>query len=283
MIRMSDHPLIALLTDYGTLDPFAGILKGVIGRIAPRATMVDITHEIPPGDVQRGAIILWQAKPYFTHKTIFLAVVDPGVGTGRRAIIVETETFTYVGPDNGLFTFVTGDDVRVYELINPAYKLAETSVTFDGRDIFAPAAAYIANGVHPEKFGPIVSDLVRLPPPKLYFERTDILHGELLHADRFGNYLTSLGVFTRLSGGWLHFSPWLPGPVETDMHTGSIELHLSDGKTLKWVNTFQEVPDKECAVLLGSSGLLEIVANMDSAANLLNLSRGDEVILKFTQ
>jgi S-adenosylmethionine hydrolase len=187
-------PLIAILTDFGTSDPFVGIMKGVIAQIAPGVPTIDLTHEIPPGDIRRAAVELWRSTPYFPNGTVFLCVVDPGVGTARRSVIVtgnlmqdRTEkAYTFVGPDNGTFTFLE-HTLPAWELKSPSFALQGASSTFHGRDVYAPAAAYAALGHAGAEFGPPVKELVRLPLPRLKTSANGQLQGEILHADHFGN------------------------------------------------------------------------------------------------
>ncbi|HJZ04967.1 MAG TPA: SAM-dependent chlorinase/fluorinase [Patescibacteria group bacterium] len=280
---MANFPLIVLMTDYGLADPFSGILKGVISRIAPEVAMIDLTHEIPHGDVLRGAINLWQARSYFPEGTIFLCVVDPGVGTTRRGILVNSGGYSFIGPDNGLFTFIYGIDFQVRELYNPAYFLPITSATFHGRDIFAPVAAYVARGVSSAEFGPGITNPARLPLPRLDSPTVGVLRGECLFADRFGNMLTSIGKFQDNRDS-LVFTPWIsvhpPLASAIKYPAKNLYLHLKNGRRLSWANTFAAVPEGDSAFLVGSSGLLEIVANQQSATNLLGLEAGEPVILK---
>jgi S-adenosylmethionine hydrolase len=276
--------LIAILTDFGAVDPFSGIMKGVISTIAPQATILEISNQIPPGDIKRAAINLWQSRPYFPPGTIFLAVVDPGVGTSRKAILMQSGGHTYVGPDNGLFTFVMEEDARVWNISNPAYTLAEPGSTFHGRDIFAPAAAHAALDVPGPEFGPPVSEPVRISLPQLELQGPGELSGEILYADRFGNLLTSLGRFERAAEGWLVLNPWLP-PLQDvaarlRFRPEELTLEIEDDHRLHWVNTFAEISPGDCAFLVGSSGLIEIASNRQSAAEKLNLASADRVILR---
>ncbi len=269
-------PLIALLTDFGTQDPFVGIMKGVMAGIAPGVPLVDVTHEIPPGEVLHAAVALWQAVPYFPAGTVFLCVVDPGVGTARAAVLVDTPAARFVGPDNGLFTFVLGRKWRAWELENPAYRLPGGSNTFHGRDIFAPAAAHAARGTAGPRFGSERSHPVRLPPPRLGQPVRGGLSGEVLYADRFGNLLTSLGRFREAEHGWV-FSPWVGELQERTLLPEGVRL--PDGRKLPLVRTFGQLAEGECGALVGSSGLLEIVANRASAREILGLGRGDRITL----
>lgn len=281
---MPFSPLIALITDFGENDPFVGIMKGVISKISPGIELIDITHNIPPGDIQRAAVMLWQSKPYFPPGSIFLTVVDPGVGTSRRGLIAFSDDHIYVGPDNGLFTFVLDTSSEQWELENREYQLPHPGTTFHGRDIFAPAAAYTAKGIFGSEFGPVITDIMRLPKPHFRLSPHQI-QGEILYKDRFGNLLTSLGKFTSLDQmtfeiePWLDVEPKLSGKIRISRAQASILL--ADGRILSWVDTFADLQDDECGILLGSSGLLEISANQSSAADLLNLSSGELVTLNF--
>ena len=281
---MEKHSLITVLTDFGNADPFTGIIRGVISNIAPGITIMDLSNEIPRGDILRGAIALWQAWTYFPKDTVFLCVVDPGVGTARRGIILKSGDYTFVGPDNGLFTFVMGDNAQAWELINQEYSLPNPGSTFHGRDIFAPAAAYAALGVPGHDFGPPVVDPVLLSPPKLERETSGSLIGEILFADRFGNLLTSLGKFQKSTDGRITLKTSLAqpaGPVpEVRFPVKDLAVELEDGTILHWADTFAQVAPDSCGFLVGSSGLIEIVANQQSAADRLGLRSGDPITLR---
>lgn len=266
---------IAFLSDFGLQDPFAGIVEGVIASIAPQARVIHLTHDIPPGDMRRASVVLWQAQPYFPDDTIFLAVVDPGVGTTRCPILAEYNGQRFIGPDNGLFSLVLPNDVPAWVLENRAYQLRGVSSTFHGRDIFAPAAAYCASGAAPDSFGSRLNTLQRLPRPHLKLADSKTIQAEILFADRFGNLLTSFGRVQMQTPQEYRLVPWLPESVpQITFDPTEYALHLPDGRALKWVNTFAEVKPGECAALIGSSGLVEIVANHRSAAELLQLRDG---------
>ena len=285
---MGTKPLIAILTDFGTQDPFVGVMKGVITKIAPSARIIDLTHQIPPGDIRRAAVQLWQARYYFPAGTIFLCVVDPGVGTARKGIALETGGSFFVGPDNGLFSYIFDQDPRIFELANPSYQLQNPSSTFHGRDIFAPAAGYLGAGVQLDSFGNQIKTPVSLPNPLLKPYQnpsgsepsTFSIAGETLYPDRFGNILTSLGKFTK-SGSDCWLTPWIGIYPESfpPFAPKDARLDLEDGTTLKWANTFADIPSGECAALIGSTGLLEIAARGKSAAQILELSGGERVVL----
>ena len=277
------NPPIVILTDFGISDPFIGVMKGVINQIAPLTPIIDLTHEIPPGDIRRGAITLWQSVDYFAPDSIFLVVIDPGVGTSRRPIILKNGGYTYIAPDNGILSFVAGEKPIAWELSNPQLALPNPGRTFHGRDIFAPAAAHASLGVEPSQFGDTLSNLQKLDFPRLESSHPGKITGQILFADRFGNILTSLGKFTSLGSGLVAFNSWVGGGDSVIAKPETIKLELQNGKSLSRVKTFAEIPAGECAVLIGSSGLLEIAANRQSAANLLNLEPGDPLTLHFTQ
>ncbi len=278
-MRNSKPPLIALLTDFGLLDPYVGLLKGVLQRIAPQARWVDLTHQIPPGDIPRAAFVLWQSAPYLPPGTVFLVVVDPGVGTARRPLLLTCCGQRFVGPDNGVFTYLlTQGAWKAHRLANPAFRLPQVSATFHGRDLFAPAAAYAALGVPGPAFGPPVHDLVRLPLPPCQADASqEEVRGQVLHADRFGNLLTSLGRWQVEAQGW-RLTPWLgQGPP---VHLVPLAVRLASGQRLPLVRTFGDLPPGEAGALVGSTGLLEIVVNGGSAAQRLGLQPGAPVTLE---
>ena len=284
MKPMPTNPVIALLTDFVLEDPFVGIMKGVIAKLAPGTRIIDITHAIPQGDIQRAAVQLWMTRPYFPSGTVFLTVVDPGVGTERKAIITRDDKYTYIGPDNGIFSYIADESSTAWELSNPKYQLAQSSATFHGRDIFAPAAAHAAIGVPAADFGLPVGDIIRLQKPKLQIY-SDRIIGETIYVDHFGNLLTSLGKFIKSGEQGYKFEPWLGVNNEFtsgfEIQVDRATLLLSDGAILNWVETFAEIPNGDCGILVGSTGLIEIAALNQSAQELTNLSLGATVTLLF--
>ncbi len=267
---------IILLTDFGQQDPYAGAMKGVILQRVD-VPLVDLTHDIPPHDIRRAALTLWQSYRYFPRGSVFLVVVDPGVGTRRLPVLVETQGYRFVAPDNGVLTYVLDDKARAWALVNPSFHLPEPSTTFHGRDIFAPAAAYAAMGVPGKAFGPIVPTLQRIPLPRWRWGSAG-LEGETLYADRFGNVVTSLGVLRRQTEGDWALESWpRPGKMYT-LQPRAVRLPRHD-MLLPLVQTFADVPPDSAAALVGSSGLIEIVANGASAARMLDLQPGEPVLL----
>ncbi|MFO1519402.1 MAG: SAM-dependent chlorinase/fluorinase [bacterium] len=256
---------IVLLTDFGTKDPYAGVLKGVIAQLAPEARVIDLTHEIPPFDVTAGALALFQSYRYFPKGTIFLSVVDPGVGSERRPILIQTKNYFFVGPDNGLFTLAFSGEKpeKIIHLTEEKYFLPSVSATFQGRDLFAPVAAYLSRGEAPERFGYSLEDYTRLEGLIPEVKKGEII-GKVLHVDRFGNALTNF------SKGFLK------------RHFPSLEFFLTvKKKKITPLKThYAEGEGKKPFLLFGSSNLLEISVNQGSAAQALKIERGDAVSVK---
>jgi S-adenosylmethionine hydrolase len=258
------NSLIALLTDFGQQDGYVGVMKGVILSLEPRVTLVDLTHAVPPQDVLTGAWMLHISWRYFPEGTIFLCVVDPGVGTTRRAIALQAAGRTFVGPDNGLFTYVLEAVTveRAVALDNPAYQLPSPSATFHGRDIFAPAVGNLAAGVALSQLGSPLdpSNLVRASLPQAVW-RAGALIAHVLHIDAFGNVILDLD------------------PAQTDLilTNSAAEAVVGWRRIVERVRTYGEGPMNECALLRDSSGHLAIILRGGSAAQMLHLRRGDEV------
>jgi S-adenosylmethionine hydrolase len=279
---MENLPPIAVITDFGLDDPFVGVMKGVIAGIAPQALIVDICHTIPQGDIQRAAIQLWMSKKFFPEKTIFLVVVDPGVGTERKALVVDDGDFYYVGPDNGVLSFGAGANYQAFDLSNPEYQLAAASSTFHGRDIFAPAAAHLANGIPRSELGNRVETIIFQSRPHLSCEARQ-MKGEIIYIDQFGNLMTSLGEFTPGIGTQFYFEPWVAVDsgneqlLEIDL--AQAELLLPGKNKIPWGRTFADIPTQEIGFLVGSTGLIEIVVRNQSAQLSTKLNIGDPVTL----
>ena len=186
--------LITLTTDFGYRDPFVGIMKGVVAAINPAATIIDLTHGVPPQDVTAGALALASAVNYFPAGAIHVAVVDPGVGGDRRPILIETDRACYVGPDNGLMNLAADRQrlIRIIHLSKPEYHLQPASMTFHGRDIFAPVAAHLSLGVPPDKLGEPVEAFASLNVPAAEKQGRDRIAGEVIYVDGFGNLTTNI-------------------------------------------------------------------------------------------
>jgi len=270
--------LVSLTTDFGVVDGYVGTMKGVMAGIAPGVTFVDITHDIKPQDVPSTAYVLWTALPYFPEDAVHLVVVDPGVGTARRAIASSTAWGVLVGPDNGVFSYVwdNAPPRLTVALENPDYqRQGVVSGTFHGRDVFSPAAAHIAAGVPLREFGPEVTQPVRLPSPGMSLEEGRI-RGTVLYIDHFGNAITSIG---RLiwEGSLLHLDPvFVTGETRT-INARRVRVSVA-GRDLGHVAlTYGEVAAGAPLALVGSEGMLEIAVNQGNGARALGLSVGDPV------
>lgn len=253
--------IITLTTDFGTRDWFVGAMKGVILGIQPKATVVDLCHEIPSGDIRCGAFSLMAGYPCLPKGTVHVAVVDPGVGGSRQAIAVKTANYFFVGPDNGVLSFALNRDrvKSIHRLHNAAYFRKTVSRTFHGRDTFAPVAAHLSKGVRLEQLGPALEDYVKLDWPQVQV-RQDRVEGEIVHVDRFGNLITNLGEE--------HLRQFADKPCEV----------FSGNKRLAPIAPFYgAVAVGRPLAVLGSAGFLEIAINGDSAAKRFRLEVGDKL------
>lgn len=260
------NPVITLTTDYGTNDHLVGVLKGVILRILPNASIVDINHHVVPFDVLDGALTIAAAYRYFPARTVHLVVVDPGVGTARRPILVTADQFYFVAPDNGVLSLIYEREpsVSVRHITSEHYFLNPVSNTFHGRDIFAPVAAWMAKTYQTEAMGEEINDYVKfaLPRPKAVGAAKK---GLVLRVDSFGNLVTN---FTAED---------LPQAAGAN---GKIKLQVAGKPVEKLAQTFAEGAAGEPVAILGSSGFLEIAVNKGHAARVLGANRGAEVILE---
>src|SRR6187401_3553396 len=243
------RPVIALLSDFGTRDHYAGTMKGVMIGICPDVTLIDITHEITPHDVMEGALQLAASCRYFPAGTIFLAVVDPGVGSSRRGIAAEAGDYRFVAPDNGVLTQVLRDTPakKIVELTERRYARPTVSKTFEGRDRFAPAAGWLAKGVDLSALGRSAGQLQRLalPAPAV---TGDEVRGEVMRVDRFGNLVTNIdhNLFDRFS------------------QSAAIEVSAGPHRIGRVVATYAEATGGEPCALFGSTDHLEIAVNAGS-------------------
>lgn len=280
---MEQIPLVTLTTDFGTADGYVGAMKGVILNIVPEARLVDISHEITPQNVRQAAYVLYTFYPFFPSHTVHLVVVDPGVGSTRRPIALRTPIGAFVGPDNGIFSYVMAREPvqALVELSDPRYRLYHVSHTFHGRDVFAPAAAHLAIGVPIAALGPPVQDPVAFPLPRLEVTPDGVV-GEVLHADRFGNVVTSVGRLV-WSGDELSFEPaFQKAGVTGQMRFTAAEAVVAvAGQEIAGVHrTYAEVKRGEILALVGSGGHLEIAVREGSAAQRIGLRPGDKVMLR---
>jgi hypothetical protein len=259
--------VIAVITDYGTRDFYAGVLEGSILRIDPEAHISTITHEVEPFDIREGSYLLAQAAPAYPAGTVFVTIVDPGVGTARRPVVLRaTDGTLFVGPDNGLFTKVMHvmDISSAYEITNGELVRPE-SATFHGRDIFGPIAAHLGRGLDPAAVGPSFdpATLVRLDETAPAV-RGDTLTGEVVHVDRYGNLISNIPAAMAAS---------LHARDEFTMVVGNVAFPVRVGMT------YGDVRERELVVLVNAEGVVEVAANMASASSLCGVRAGDQVSL----
>jgi S-adenosylmethionine hydrolase len=261
------RPIIALLTDFGMRDHYAGTMKGVALGICPDATLVDITNDIAPHDVLGGALELAAAYRYFPSGTVFLVVVDPGVGSARRGLAAEAGDFKFVAPDNGVLTAVFDEHPpkKVVELSERRYARPTVSRTFEGRDRFAPAAAWLAKGTDLSALGRAAGTTVRLdiPVPVVESDRgTMTVTGQVIRIDHFGNLVTNIDrrVFDKVAGG-------------------ALEIQIGGHPVTRVVSTYADAAAGEVCALFGSTDHLEVSTNGGSAADALAVGRGVAVTI----
>ncbi len=256
--------IITLTTDFGTADPYVAAMKGVILSIAPAAYLVDVTHEIPPQDVWRGAYVMDTSTRYFPEQSIHVGVIDPGVGTERRAVVVRTERAYYVAPDNGLLTPILQREYPLEAVVldNPTYWRQHVSHTFHGRDVFAPVAAYLARGVPLSALGTPIDpeSLVRLDWPAPRVPEAGRVEGIVVHIDRFGNIVTNIP------------AQLLEGPAEA-------WRFRVDGQVLQGLKrAYAEVERGEPLALIGSNQTVEFSLREGNAAQAWDVRVGDNVV-----
>ncbi|HXF52015.1 MAG TPA: SAM-dependent chlorinase/fluorinase [Dehalococcoidia bacterium] len=273
-VQATEPPIITLTTDFGLRDGYVAAMKGVILSICRDARIVDVTHEIAPQAVAEAVFVTSTVWPFFPRDAIHVCVVDPGVGTERRALLLVTEHGRFIGPDNGVLSGALPDslrarapdgggvveltdDVRAFCLEAPAYQLPDVSRTFHGRDIFAPAAAHLAAGVPPERFGPRADRIVALPPFRARPDASGALRGRVIHVDRFGNLITDVR--------------------GTDLATSRVVVRIA-GRTIRGLSpTFAAA--RGLLAFVGSYGYLAVAVRDGSAARELGVGVGAEVVV----
>ncbi|GIV10658.1 MAG: hypothetical protein KatS3mg020_0149 [Fimbriimonadales bacterium] len=268
--------LIALLTDYGYVDTYVAQVKAVLLSLCPTCELLDLTHGVAPQHIRSGAYLLATAIPYLPDGTIIMAVVDPGVGTVRRAIAVQGARYTYLAPDNGLLSLAQRDDppLQAVALENPRYHLPQVSSTFHGRDLFAPVAAHLANGVPLNTLGTPIepASLVQLPDIEPEFT-ADEIHCKPLHVDQFGNVVFNL----RREA----FEQYLRRADIPASAIVSLMGRDAQATRLPLVRTFGEVAQGEPLAYWGSNGYLEVAVNGGSAARSLDIAADSVLIIRF--
>jgi S-adenosylmethionine hydrolase len=259
------NPIITLTTDFGFRDPYVAEIKAVILSISPNARIVDVTHEVDKFSIRMGAYVLACAAPYFPEGTVHLAVVDPGVGTRRRAILIQTRNSFFIGPDNGVLALAAKRQGvgHVFEITNQKLMFSRISNTFHGRDIFAPVAAHLTNGTKPEEIGPEIQKIATAKFARV-IKRKDSLIGEVLHIDGFGNIITNI--------------------EEKELSSMNIKetvvVKFRNVKfRLKFCRTYAEVEKQEAVSIVGSHSFLEISVNQGSAADKFKVKSGDRIAL----
>jgi S-adenosylmethionine hydrolase len=255
--------IVTLLTDFGTEDPYVGMMKGVILSAAPRAVIVDLSHGVPPQNVRVGAWFLSHAAGFFPTGTVHVAVVDPGVGSGRRLLVAEDGGHAYLAPDNGLLGPVLSSAARVFELDPARHARSGASLTFHGRDILAPAAAALASGLSPEDCGsgPVAMEAgAAFPRPRAL--DAGRIECEVLLADRYGNLILSAG----------------PSDLSQPPIAGRWIVEAA-GRTIPVRGAYAEAAPGELLALVNSYGVLEIAVREGNAAARLGLRQGDTVVL----
>lgn len=257
--------IVTLLTDFGTADYFVGAMKGALLTVNPQATVVDITHEIPAHDIEAGAFTLLAAFDAFPAGAVHVAVVDPGVGSSRRAIVVEGGGHKFVGPDNGVFghVFERVGSPHVFRVTNEKYFRPRVSETFHGRDIFAPTAGALSLGVRGEELGSEIDDFIRLPFAKPERREDGSFAGTIIHVDRFGNCVTNIS----------------RADLGDDEILGGARLFVGGHEIRSFRRFFGEQggASREPFAIWGSAGLLELAIFRDSAARALGVGRGHKV------
>lgn len=261
------HPLglITLLTDFGDQDPFVASMKGVILTINPHATLVDLSHHVPPHSVEDAAYLLKSCYRYFPEGTVHVAVVDPGVGSARRAITVKSSRYFFLAPDNGVLNYIFDDEqpVEVREINQRKFRRESPGRTFDGRDLFAPAAARLAKQEPFESYGPVIGDYQTFPIAQPHWEQATLV-GEIVYVDRFGNLISNL----------------------TQQHLEEVRL-VAKGRQLSiligkriiegLVESYSEGMAEKPSALINSDGKLEVFLKEASAADLLQVGRGARI------
>lgn len=260
------RPIVTLTTDYGTSDHLVGVMKGVMLAIHPEINIVDITHNVIAHDILDGALAIGNAYKFFPSKAVHVVVVDPGVGTARRPILVSADTQYFVAPDNGVLSAVydQAESLTVWNIISEHYFRQPISNTFHGRDVFAPVAAWLTKSWQTSAFGEEITDFVRFGMPKPKPSGNGV-KGSVLQTDRFGNLITNI-------------SPKEVPALENP--DGHLTIHVGNVHVGKLVHTFAEGQVGEAVALIGSSGYLEICINKGDASRTLAAGRGAEVTVE---
>lgn len=263
----ASRPLIALLTDFGERDWFVASMKGVILTLNPAARIVDISHQIPSHQIDQASYVLGSCYRHFPEGTIYVCVVDPGVGSVRRAILATTSRYCFLAPDNGLLSHVLEreQEVKIRQIEEERYRLPSEGTTFDGRDLFAPVAALLANGEPPSFFGPVINDPMKSlvwAPQQL----GQILIGRIEYIDRFGNLISNV-------------TAKQVREFQAILGLAKLEIHIGTHVVAKLVGSYSQGDGESPAALINSSGFLEIFLQEENAAQTLHVDVGEELRL----
>jgi S-adenosyl-L-methionine hydrolase (adenosine-forming) len=260
-----ERPIITLTTDFGLEDPFVGVMKGAILGIAPEVQIVDITHSIPSHNILQASLILRNSYCFFPKATIHVVVVDPGVGSSRRPILVVTKRYFFIGPDNGALSLACEleDQVQVFHLTSRKHFLNPVSNTFHGRDVFSPVAAWLSRGTAPDLLGERVSSLVKLDFPPVR-RNGNTLDATILYTDKFGNLVTNISAQD------------LSGPEKDSL---PFVIQLGDKMISQLRPSYAGAAPGEIFLIWGSSGLLEISMNQASAADMLKIEKDQKLVV----
>ena len=266
---MAEPRIVTFTTDFGLQDAFVGVMHGVVLNIEPQTRIVDICHAVASYDVLDGAWTIANAYRFFPPRTAHVIVVDPGVGSQRRPILAETESYVFVAPDNGVLSMIEAREPKftVRHITSERYFLTPVSQTFHGRDVFAPVAGWLSKGIDPAEFGPEITDYVRLPLPKVERIGNNSLRGLVLKVDKFGNLITNIGEQQAPE----LFAPTLP----------AVSMLIAGETISRMCKSYAEGADGEYFAIIGSSGYLEIAARQASAAQKLSANVGSPVGIVF--
>jgi S-adenosyl-L-methionine hydrolase (adenosine-forming) len=262
---MGNPFIITLTTDFGSKDPFVGVMKGVMLNINPLITIIDITHNISPQNISEAAIAVEASFSYFPHNTIHVVVVDPGVGSDRRPLIVSADYHYFIGPDNGIFSriYKKSESLDVFHVTAEHYFLPRRSATFHGRDIFAPVAAWLAKGIHLERFGDPITDYVTLPLPAPVFLQENTIEGEVVYIDSFGNLITNI-------------RDTMLNDLLSKKPAGNVTVTVSD-REAPVKACYAASADKKLCSIIDSFNYLELFVNGGNAATEFGISVGEKV------
>ena len=286
--------VITLLTDFGNQDAYVGIMKGVIAGINPFANIVDICHNVPPQDIFGGAYLLYSSYKYFPRKTIHVAVVDPGVGSRRDIVCVETKDCFFLVPDNGILGFIIQNEKpkSIFRVTNNKYFLPSPSNTFHGRDVFAPVAAHLSLGVKPQQLGIKIDQLEQLNIPKPVRKKTGRVEGQIIYIDRFGNLITNIKKEYLIKGVGGQESEDRSQKLENRIKQrkttlkelfslcNTIETVIGKKKIMGLSETYTDVKPGEPLVLFGSAGFLEVSVNQGNAQRYFKADKGSKIIIE---